>query len=225
MNRVVSVVLVLVTFMSSPLFAETWQSKVSFEVPATWKVLDTRDTDTVAGKLYLIQKDVIDSETHPSNMFVRYSPVPVNVTIADADSIVASRTKGAIPVIDARDDQDWKTYLLINRERKQKYVVLFRIGIVEGLCLEVMMSFPIVPEKKGESLALVTLNDAYVKSPDRAGIYCPRLTAKPMVDAFNAVCETLKIAKKGEYRADVRIIDPPPDMSVYRYRDEIVDQK
>jgi hypothetical protein len=46
-----------------------------------------------------------------------------------------------------------------------------------------------------------------------------------MVDAFNAVCETLKIAKKGEYKADVKMIDPPPDMSVYRYRDEIVDQK
>lgn len=226
MNKIITILLlVALTFISNPICAETWQGKVSFEVPASWKILDTRDTDTTVGRLYLIQKDVIDSEIHPSNMSVRYSPVPENVTIANADNIVASRTRGAVSVIDAQDDPNWKTYLLINRERKQKYVVLFRIGVVEGVCLEVMMSFPIAPEKKGDPLSLVTLNEAYVTGPDRAGIYCHRSGVKPMVDAFNSVCEKLKIANRGGYRADVRIVDPPPNMSVYRYKDEVTDQK
>lgn len=225
MNRLVVSVLLFLALTPGGAFSETWQKKVSFEVPASWKLPDSKATDTVVAKVYFIRKDVIGSETHFSNALLQYYPIPTSITMAHADSIVASHTKGAAVILSAQDGPDWKTYLLVNRERNQQYNVLYRIGIIEAVCLELMLVFPILADKTETSLSLLTLNPAFFKGQNMAGVYCHRSTVKEMVDAFNSACEKLRIAGRGQYNANVTIIDPPANVKVYRYKGQDNDAK
>jgi len=225
MDKLAASLLLFLALTPAGVFSETWKNKVSFEVPASWKLLNSKATDSVVAKVYFIRKDVIGSETHFSNALLQYYSIPTSVTMAQADNIVASHTKGAAVVLSAQDGQDWKTYLLVNRERNQQYNVLYRIGIVDGVCLELMLAFPIVTRKTGESLSLLTLNPAFFTEQNMAGVYCSRSTTKEMVDAFNSTCEKLRISGRGQYNANVTIIDPPNDVKVYRYRGQNNDAK
>jgi hypothetical protein len=83
-----------------------------------------------------------------------------------------------------------------------------------------MLAFPIVADKTGASLSVLTLNPAFFKGENMAGVYCHRSTVKEMVDAFNCACEKLRISGKGEYNANVTIIDPPANTKIYRYKGE-----
>ena len=226
MKKVAVSLLLLIALIPSGVRSETWQSKVSFEVPASWKLLKSKTTDTVVVKLYLIRKDIIGPQTHASNALVQYYPVPKSVTMAKADGIVASHTKGATRILSTKDGPFWKTYLLVNYERNQQYIVLYRIGMVDSVCLEVMLSFPPVVDKKDTSLSILTLNETYVEDRQMAGVYCNRSSVREMVDVFNSMCERLTISGRNQYKADARIIDPPAnEMETYRHKGEDNDGK
>jgi hypothetical protein len=200
------------------LCVEARQSMVSFSAPADWKLLKAKSTDKVTTKLYLLRKDKIGSAIHPSNALLQYYPVPASATIGDADGIVASHFKDATLILQAQDEPDWKTYLLVYSERNQQYIVLNRIGILDGMGVELMLSFPLLQGKESEPLVILTLNEIYVQNQKMAGVYCRKSTVADMVNGFNSACRSLKISNKGEYKADAVIINPPSDVSeIYRY--------
>lgn len=211
--------LLLLATVPRSLCQESWHSKVAFVAPATWALIKSDTNDRAASKLYFLRKDKIGLSEHPSNAVLQYYPVPASVTIAEADGIVATHLKGIPLILQAQDDSIWKTYLLSYREQGQQYVVLHRIGILDGVGVELMLSFPILDCKEGEPLAMLTLNKDYVHQEKMAGVYCCRSKVAEMVDGFNAACRTLKIANVGDYRADAQIINPPSKPEkIYRYK-------
>jgi hypothetical protein len=223
MNKLAASLLLFLALIPGGAFSETWQNKVSFEVPASWKLINSKATDTVVAKVYFIRKDVIGSETHFSNALLQYYPIPTSITMEQADNIVASHTKGATFILSAQDGPNWKTYLLINYERNQQYIVLYRIGIDDGVCLELMLCFPHITDKKSSPSSVLTLNEAYVADKKMAGVFCDPSSLKEIVNVFNSTCEKLKISNANQFKADVRIVDRPADAQFYRYKDSTGD--
>jgi hypothetical protein len=217
MNKIVISVIFLLMILPTAVPAEEWQSKVSFEMPPSWKLLNSKATSSVVANLYHIREDVIDGNKYYSNAVLQYYPVPSSVSIADADRIVASRAKGATKILSADEGPLWRTYLLVNHERGEAHAVLYRIGIADGVSVELLLSFPIIRDKNESSLAVLTLNEQYIKESQKAGIYCNRSTVKEMVALFNTICTKIKISNKNQYKADVQIVDAPANAQAYRY--------
>lgn len=130
----------LLALVPDKTYADTLQDKVSIEIPSSWKLQDSKTSDTLVANLYHIRTDTIGSEAHHSNALVQYYTVPTSVTIAQADSIVGSHMKGATYILSAHDGPHWKTYLFINYERNQQYIVLYRIGVVVDMERIIMRS-------------------------------------------------------------------------------------
>jgi hypothetical protein len=216
--KIISALLFVLVLIPNAVHAEALQSKVSYEIPAKWKSLKSDTSDKLVEKLYHVRTDTIGSETHYSNALLQYYTLPATVTIAEADSIVASHIKGATHILSAQDGPNWKTYLFINYEGNQQYIVLYRIGIFDGVCVEFMLAFPHIADKDNNPSSVLTLNEEDVTDKKMAGIFCNQASVKEMVDTFNFVCEKLKIAKINQFKADVRIIDRPGDANFYRYK-------
>jgi hypothetical protein len=223
-NRIGIALLFILAFLPNKIYAGgALQDKVSFEMPASWKLQDLKTSDTLVAKLYHIRTDTIGSEAHHSNALLQYYTVPVSVSITQADNIVASHTKGATFIVSAQDGPNWKTYLLINYERNQQYIVLYRIGVADGVCVELMFCFPHIADKKSSPSSVLTLNEAYVADKKMAGIFCDPSALRGMVDVFNSACEKLKISNVNQFKADVRIVDRPADAQFYRYKGSTAD--
>lgn len=213
-----AVMLQLIAF-NGVICAATWHEKATFEAPSGWKLLKANSTDKAVTRLFLLRKDRIGGKMHPSNALFQYYPVPSGVTIAEADGIIAAHTRGAAPVLQARDDPNWRTYLLVYKERGQQYAILHRIGIVDGIGAELMLSFPLVPGKKDDVLAMLTLNEEYVGQENMAGIYFNGSVVPELVNSFNSACKSLKIQQMGQYQATAVIMKPPAKPSaIYRYK-------
>jgi hypothetical protein len=212
---IATVLLMLV--ISNATGAETWQDKVSYEIPHDWELLNSKETDSLILKLYLIKERTINSQQQYYNALLQYYTIPSDITMEHADNIVASHTKSATYILSAGDGPNWKTYLLTYYERNEMNIVLYRLGMVDGVCVELMFSFP-VGGKKGESdLNVLTLNQEYVKDSQMAGIYCQKKDVEEMVKLFNTFCEKMKLCGKNQYRADARLLKPPKDAQVYRH--------
>lgn len=213
-----TIVLVLASVANSSEFEE-WHNKVTFKAPSNWKLVNSKATKKAVAKLYLLRKDKIGSKIHPSNALLQYYPVPSSVTISDADGIVASHVKDAAIILRAQDSVNWRTYLLVYRERQQQYVILDRIGIANGVGTELIISFPLIPGIKNDPMEMLTLNGEYVQDGEMAGIYYTGSAVTELVNSFNSACMTLKVANQGEYRATAVTIPPPPNVSeAYRYK-------
>jgi hypothetical protein len=62
------------------------------------------------------------------------------------------------------EDETWKTYLLINYDNNEQYIVFYRIGIYKEICFEFMMTFPNIKDNNSnkKDLAVVSLAQDYV---------------------------------------------------------------
>ena len=109
-SLIATILLILVN--SNTAGAETWQDKVSYEIPRDWELLNSRETDSLISKLYLFKERTINSQQQFYNALLQYYTVPSDVTMEQADNIVASHTKSATYILSAEDGPNWKTYLL-----------------------------------------------------------------------------------------------------------------
>lgn len=217
MNKIVIALLFVFALIPNGVYSDTLQSKVSYEIPTNWKVLKSDTSDKLVVKLYHIKTDTIGSEKHYSNALLQYYTLPVGVTMTEADKIVASRMKSATHILSAQDGSNWKTYLFIHYERNQQYITFYRMGIIDGVCVELMLVFPHVTDKNVKPSSVLTLNEEYISDKNMAGIFCDQARVREMVNAFNSTCRTLKINKTNQFKVDVRIIDRPEDAKIYRY--------
>lgn len=223
MNKIALLLMLLLMLLPNMIYASPLDDKVTVLVPKSWNLLDSKTSDTQVSHLYHLKTDIIGSKTHYSNALVRYYTVPASVTIAQADGIIASHTKGATLILTAQDDPHWKTYLLINYEKKEQYIVLYRIGIVDGVCLEVMLCFPHIrdKEKLKNPFYILTLNETYVQEEKMMGVLCNPSDIQEMVDTFNNLCKNLRIFDSGEFKADVRIVElPRTDVKILRHKED-----
>jgi hypothetical protein len=217
MHKIRSALPLLLALLPNLLYGATLQDKVTVSVPANWELITAKSSATLVANAYHARTDTIGAETHYSNALVQYYTVPASFALAQADDVVASHTRGATLIVSAQDGPHWKTYLLISYERNEQYIVFYRIGIFDGVCLEVMLSFPHVRDEKKTSTHVLTLNEAYVRDKKMAGVFCDPSAVKDMVDVFNDLCSKLRISGSGEFRADVRIVRQPDTIAgVYR---------
>ena len=115
----------------------------------------------------------------------------------------------------AADGKYWKTYLFVNSERKEQYIILYRIGIFNGVCTEFMITFPHVRKEPAKPNYVLTLNEDMVIGK-MAGIYCYPGAVKNMMDYFNVFCENYKMFNNNQFLADVQLITPPNDAKAFR---------
>lgn len=194
-----------------------WQQRVTVRIPQDWGVLQTKADDAAVATIYLVKKEVVGEESHPSNALLRYFPVPDTLKAAD----VAPGASGDNPLVArAQDSPNWTTNLLLSKERNVKYAILSRIGVFAGVGVEFVMSFPLTGDER-EPFSILTLNPHYLVNKDMPGIYCHPAAVEEMVRAFNSVAETLRILGDGRYYADVQFLEPPKEnFEVYRHEGE-----
>jgi hypothetical protein len=209
---------ILLNFVLSSHSSSVGES-VTYTVPKDWKTLEKNETDTTGLSLFHIRSDTLRGEIHHTNAYIRYTKVPDTIGLQYADAIVQNRIPTATYILSAAEKENWKTYLFVNNEQNEQYIVLYRIGIHNAICVEFLMSFPHV-ESIGNTgkkeLATLTLNEYLVVDEHMAGIYCSIADLKPLVDQFNTVTSTLKIDGNGDFFASVKFIEPANNAKVYR---------
>jgi hypothetical protein len=211
-----TVFFILSLFMST--FGFSLNGKVTFEMPSEFKDMgNNRIKDSLEVYQYYIKTDTINSKAHYSNALLQIYTVPDTVNLRHADGLVAYHTKGAKYILSAKDGDIWKTYLFVNNERKEQYVILYRIGIYKGICVEFMISYPNIREQNDnqDATRVLTLNEDYVIDEKMSGIYCGIKNNKDMVNYFNLVCSKLKILNNNEFKANVEFIETPTKAEYY----------
>jgi len=198
-------------------FGFSLKGKVTFEMPQEFKSMNSNITDSLQVYQYYIKTDTINSKEHYSNALLQIYTVPDTVNLKHADGLVAYHVENARHILSAKDGDNWKTYLFVNNEENEQYVILYRIGIYKGICVEFMLSYPNIREKtdKSDTTMILTLNENYVKSDKMAGIYCGIKNNKDMANLFNLVCSKLKILNKNQFGANVEFIEAPSNSKTF----------
>jgi hypothetical protein len=219
MNKAAIAITFFILLISITAGATKWQDKVSYEIPPGWSLLDSNETDSLVTKSYLVKESIINSKKQFSNALLQYYTVPSDVTMVHADNLVASHTGEASYILSATDEPNWKTYILTYYEKDEKYIILYRFGMAEGVCFELMLSFP-MGENKESDLKVLTLNEEHVKDSQMAGVYCKVTDVQEMVKVFNTFCAKMKLCGKNQYKADVRLVEAPKEAQGYEYIDD-----
>jgi hypothetical protein len=194
---------------------------ITYTAPKSWLLLESRDQRGATIALYKIRDNqTADGKQIPSNALITMYKLPEGVSFADADGIVASRVRDAKLIVSGQDGESWKTYVYVTSEDKQQLIILYRIGIINGIGLEAMVAFPHIASKDNKVFSVLTIKESTVQSGSMAGVFCNPSSMVETVGQFNELCSTMKISGKNQFEARAQLVDPPPDAKYYRKVEE-----
>ncbi|HVN49495.1 MAG TPA: hypothetical protein VMU30_11840 [Bacteroidota bacterium] len=207
----------LLIFISFAFLGNSPFDRVKYVPPSTWKLLDKKNSDSVASCLNSVKKIKLKGHTLYANAVIRCYKVPEYIDINQADDIVSAHSGGAKYLLSAMDGNNWKTYLLTGDQDGEQYIMLYRIGIYKGLSFEFALGFPHDRSNKDAgAMKVLTLPSDLVVDEKISGIYCSPNEIKFFIDEFNSVCNSMEIDGMKTFQAKIILVDPPTDAKYFR---------